>query len=89
MTQSLTDPGNVHILMDSLCSIYMIRKRLRHPEKMKQCKHRDLLLAIVASTNARSLSLLADLHTTIGKDKLHVGIPLADRGATGVAEASD
>jgi ribonuclease HI len=56
---------------DSQASMYMIHKHLYEPHKHAECKHKDLLQAIVTILLRRAK---ADNHTTFMKVKSHIGI---------------
>ena len=72
---------DVTILTDSMTSLHLIRKAIRSPMRLQDNKHRELLEEIVNILIERSE---ANLRTTIGKVKAHIGIhgnEQADKGA--------
>lgn len=77
---------DVHILADSLSSIYLIMRMVRSPDTMTECKQRHLLLYILESITGGSQQ---GWHTTNGKVKSHTGVrgnEEADRCAAEAAE---
>jgi ribonuclease HI len=74
------------IATDSQASMYMIHKHLYEPQKHAECKHKELLQAMVTILLRRAK---AGNHTTFMKVKSHIGIQgneVADRLA---GEATD
>ena len=76
---------DVTILTDSMTSLHLIRKAIRSPMRLQDNKHHELLEEIVNILIERSE---ANLRTTIGKVKAHVGIHGNEQADKGAVQAS-
>jgi ribonuclease HI len=85
--QQIEDSNTDEIIAtDSQACMYMIHKHLYEPHKHAECKHKELLQAIVTLLLTRAKT---DSHATFMKVKSHIGIQgseVADRLA---GEATD
>lgn len=76
---------DVIILTDSMTSLHLIRKAIRAPTRLQDNKHRKLLEEILNILTNRSE---ANLCTTLGKVKAHIGIHGNEQADKGAVQAS-